>query len=141
MTDADVDLTPLEELTGLLKTERRRWRAWFVIVGLAVGALGIVAVQATNAADDAQRGLDEVVAARTEARVVACRDDVRFADAHNALTESTAQVLRDASQGARSPEAVEFYARQIASLEANRVDVRDCSPEGIADYYEGDARP
>lgn len=132
----DEEQTPLEELTGLLRHQRARWRRWFaglliLLLAIALNQLRIehVANEAKAAATTAQEAINLVLAQRTEARVNTCLKDKKFADAHNGL------VLYFAALGEKDPTTdpgllADFKAK-------NLVPTPDCTPEGIAAFYAG----
>lgn len=143
MTEPEITETPLEELTGLLRNQRARWRRWFGAVLVLVLAIGInqvriqhvaneakaAAATAQAAAATAQDAIDQLLAQRIEARVNTCFKDKKFADAHNAL------VLYFAALGEKDPST---DPELLADFKAkNLVPVPDCSPAGIAAFYAG----
>lgn len=155
MTDAQAEPTPLEEVAELLRNQRNRWRKWFAVAGVVLLFVVLnqvrvegVATKAQDAADRAQEAIDLVLAQRTEARLYTCLKDKNFAEGHNAKVISDAQRDNDflvllATDGGRRP----IQAKDRAIVEAqmaennrvrdeNIVPVPDCSPKGIADFYE-----
>jgi hypothetical protein len=96
-----------------------------------------------DAADDreVQSTVDEIIAARTEARAVTCEKDRKFAEAHNALVARDNEFLIVLATGAGEreirPEDQPIVDEQIAANNRNLVTVPDCSPEGIKAFYEG----
>lgn len=133
MTETEGEQTPLEEVVDLLRKQKRRWRKWFaavalVIVGVVLNQVRVesVANNAQDAADQAQEAIDLVLAQRTEARLYTCLKDKKFAEAHNKL------VMALATGGGRR----EITAEDQPLVDEQIVPVPDCSPEGIAQFYE-----
>lgn len=47
--------TPLDELADLLRSERRRWRAWFAGLVVVVSGLALLGIQAISASEERSR--------------------------------------------------------------------------------------
>lgn len=142
LADAEQKLSALERLRRSVLKERRLLRV-LTVVAIVVGCVGIfLAVGARSVANEASAALDAFTASRTEARAIACQADNDTAGRINGLNDRTQDLLRDASAGGdRTPEEQErvdaFLVEQLAKYEALKVPLRDCSPQGIEDYYGG----
>lgn len=90
----------------------------------------VIAVAATFIASDANSNADTLRTQRTEARVVSCEKDKKFAEAHNALVNFFLSIPEDPADP--SPPGLRDRFR-----DENIVPVPDCSAEGIAMFYAG----
>lgn len=109
------------------------------VIGIAIGLAGV------NTAGDARDTLAEFLAERTESRAVSCQAENNTAERLNALNATVGTIVQSVNtpNPDRSPEqqAVidHFIAQALDELEHALVPLRDCSPEGIADYFENNA--
>lgn len=124
------DMTPSGRQSTVTKAALAIASACVVLVGVFV----IDDWRDDRAFDDRQeqleRAIDDIVATRTESRVAACENNLRFAEAHNKLVMGIAT-----SAGTR-----EIPPSLQAAVDEQLVPIPDCSPPGIIDFYEG-SRP
>lgn len=107
-------------------------------IGIGVGAAGFSAAdKADRKADIATARADAILEARTTSRKIAC-DEFNEQQARSRAGEK-AQVRSVISDRPRTPEEQaqidELLRRHDAQVDASYPD-RDCSPDGIAAYYE-----
>lgn len=145
--------------------KERSGREWIVVLAvgaLCLGIIGIIlggygAVTAGDASEDAaaakaravvaEAKADTLLEARNTSRLVACGTANDTAKKINGVIAGVEDTLRIAAapNPNRSPEAQEktdaFLAGQIAHYETLKVELRDCSPAGIAAYYREDKKP
>lgn len=142
--------TPLEEVAALLRGQRNRWRKWFAVAGVVLVAVIINQVRISNVASDAkdaaskaQEAIDASVAQRGEARLAACLSyNEDLAEIVNGLNDEVQQLAIDAFADptgrrtrAESLAVDQFLAAKIAAFDARKVPRRDCTPQGIEDFY------
>lgn len=121
-----------EERGRLRKAEEDRTRWWrrLTVVAVVGSMLGLWAsFEARGAADTANDTLEQFEADRVARSEVACREA-------NKDRESVNGILTNAVAAPRpTPRTPEQRAQAEAFLAANLRPLRDCSPEGIADYF------
>lgn len=116
----------------------RRALAWagVVAVGFLIG-IGLFLNATNRAASDAKDAADQLLVQRTEARVIACEKDLKFAQGHNNLILYFAN-LPASPNDTRSPEERAALIEDFKMK--NLVPVPDCTPEGIKRFYTKKAR-
>lgn len=142
--------TPLEDVVELLRGQRRRWRKWFAAIGVVIALVVANQVRVENVADDAQDAADKaqeaielVVAQRNDARLSACLDfNETLVENLNGLNDEVQALAVDAfadpgSRRTTSQAALveQFLEAKVRAFEARKVGLRDCSRQGIDDFY------
>lgn len=112
------------------------------VVGVAsllvvILVLVVYSARSGQKADDAASKLAASAVAAGEARKAVCAADNVGAAKLNAVISEDEETLREVIAGPNPrPEAVDFVNRRIARYEATKVQIRDCSPAGITDFYK-----
>lgn len=138
-----IDAQRLEQ-EHLAKVTARKDRNLRIGIALAC-AIGLVGVAAGF---KAQQAVDEVNASRAEARVTSCQaynDDL--VASVNALNDRNQDLLRtvvERGRDNRTPEqqasADALLQQELGEYESIKLEPRDCSPVGIAAFYEKRSR-
>lgn len=132
-----------------VKAENAKTKWWrrAAVLGLATSIFAVfLVIRANDAAEKANDAIEEIVATRTEARAATCEAANANAARINALNDRTFQLLEDAvaapRETPRTPEEQAatdaFLEQQRQAFEAIKVELRDCSPEGIEAFYDQD---
>jgi hypothetical protein len=112
-----------------LERSATRWRIFGVVaaivsaLSLALGAVAYVSIRQSN----------EERVART---VTSCETAADNASKDNAQDAVILDLLTDVIERSESPGTAEFLAPYIEDIEANRAQIRDCTPVGIQTYFE-----
>lgn len=125
MAEAEHKLAALVRLRQSVLAERRLLRV-LTVVAIIVGCVGIfLSVGARYTADKAQDALAEIQASRADARLVSCisyNEDV---------VDRVNGILITAGARSDNPDAHDRVEQLLLPH-------RDCSAQGIADYFDGD---
>ncbi len=97
------------------------------VLGIGVGCLGLYEV-------------DKIYDQRETSRIITCKDQNDTASRINSLNDRSQKLLENAAAtGNRTPEEQImtdlFVSRELAEYEKIKVPKRNCSPDGIRDYY------
>lgn len=128
-------------LSGDLRDERRRARLYRLVSLCAALVFLFLWVRTDNAATKAQKAVDGVVAARTEARTAACAQDNIRIDQHNALADSLQTILdlinipRPTATAEQQANADKFFTEARAAVDKSRVANRSCTAAALDAYY------
>jgi hypothetical protein len=137
MKDLELQLASAEkELAATRKSNERRvfWLAAGCGIAVLCGAVGVVIGIQGNLA------LGEFEDQRTQARSVSCQAENATAGRINGLNQRLQDTLRAIAEFVGpDPEVDAFIADQVAAFEVLEVPERDCTPAGIAEYFEDNA--
>lgn len=144
-----------EQLMPLVSESNRRSKTakWIAVVGICVGIVGgLTAFYARDAANTNQRAIDDIEAQRTESRKIVCDNfNDQLDTTATAVVNVAARAILALVPGADSPD--DLTADQHTAYDAYRTAAateaavtlgplrRDCTPEGIAAFYENRTPP
>lgn len=136
--------TPLKELVAELRrvdSRSRAARTWSA-VGVIVGCVGVaVGIGAMWYGLDARATAEDIIAARTEARVSACiAGNQQLAGTREAIAGVFLIFGHPDASGHLPPPEQEVFDH-IREQVGNLLPDRDCSPEGIAAFYDHSIAP
>lgn len=127
----------------IAKTERtQRWVIGLVLVGIMVGVLGVIVGTTAFSAARTARDVQRTTAVNTvTARLGVCLQQRSAADTAINASHQHDLILADKLEPKpRSPMVEAAVQSALAELHASDVATirkRDCSPQGIADFYSG----
>ena len=133
-----------KEMTGLrialATTDRRsRWSRSVAVVGVVAGIIGgAVGIGGVVVGASAQATADDLATTRTEAQVSACvQDNLATRRTRDALIAGVSVLAQPSpTRGPNEQASVDRFVVEYTRHISNALPFRDCSPGGIASYYE-----
>lgn len=83
-----------------------------------------------------EQAQNEVVQTRTESRKIQCNSDNDFKNAHNRGFQHVIDVFQSVATKTTSDASQEQVEHYLEIFKSDLVPLRDCSPQGIEDYYK-----